>query len=132
MLVSMTKQNEAVENVGVALQNIISQNMRMALAYRHESGRSLARAFGVSQGLISQKMTGRTSWTIEDMEKAGRYLGIEPAWFLRAHEISEPQLVGPVGLEPTTGGLLPRAVVSSLSALRLRPRDMRGRLRLCT
>lgn len=107
MLVSMTKQNEAVENVGVTLQNIISQNMRMALAYPPESGRSLARAFGVSQGLISQKMTGRTSWTIEDMEKAGRYLGIEPAWFLRAHEISEPQLVGPVGLEPTTGGLLP-------------------------
>ena len=133
MLVSMTKQNEAVENVGVTLQNIISQNMRMALAYRHESGRSLARAFGVSQGLISQQMTGRTSWTIEDMEKAGRYLGIEPAWFLRAHEISEPQLVGPVGLEPTTGGLLPtiRAVVTSLSAVHLRPRGLRGRLCIC-
>lgn len=134
MLVSMTKQNEAVENVGVTLQNIISQNMRMALAYRHESGRSLARAFGVSQGLISQKMTGRTSWTIEDMEKAGRYLCIEPAWFLRAHEISEPQLVGPVGLEPTTGGLLPSAhrILPSLSAVAFSPRDMRGLLCLAT
>ena len=130
MLVSMTKQNEAVENVGVTLQNIISQNMRMALAYRHESGRSLARAFGVSQGLISQKMTGRTSWTIEDMEKAGRYLDIEPAWFLRAHNVmGEP--VGPLGLEPRTGGLLPAPIVS-LSFVVERPRDLRGRLCLGT
>lgn len=127
----MTEQNETVENVGVTLQNIISQNMRLALAYKHESGRSLARAFGVSQGLISQKMTGRTSWTIDDMEKAGRYLGIEPAWFLRSHEISEPQWVGPLGLEPRTGGLLPAPIVS-LSFVVERPRDLRGRLCLCT
>lgn len=62
------------------------------------------------------------------MEKAGRYLGIEPAWFLRAHNVmGEP--VGPVGLEPTTGGLLP---ISSLSFFAERPRGLRGRLCLCT
>ena len=127
----MTTYNESVENIGLTLQQIISDNMLFALAARRLNRAQLAAGIGVSGGLISQKLNGRTNWTIEDMEKAGRYLGIEPAWFLRAHNVmGEP--VGPVGLEPTTGGLLPRAVVSSLSALRLRPRDMRGRLRLCT
>lgn len=127
----MTTYTESVENIGLTLQQIISDNMLFALAARRLNRAKLAEGIGVSGGLISQKLRGRTNWTIEDMEKAGRYLGIEPAWFLRAHNVmGEP--VGPVGLEPTTGGLLPRAVVSSLSALRLRPRDMRGRLRLCT
>lgn len=127
----MTTYTESVENIGLTLQQIISDNMLLALAARRLNRAKLAEGIGVSGGLISQKLRGRTNWTIEDMEKAGRYLGIEPAWFLRAHNVmGEP--VGPVGLEPTTGGLLPRAVVSSLSALRLRPRDMRGRLRLCT
>lgn len=127
----MTTYNESIENIGLTLQQIISDNMLFALAARRLNRAQLAAGIGVSGGLISQKLNGRTNWTIEDMEKAGRYLGIEPAWFLRAHNVmGEP--VGPVGLEPTTGGLLPRAVVSSLSALRLRPRDMRGRLRLCT
>lgn len=128
----MTTVNESVETIGMTLQQIISDNMVLAIASRHITRAKLAEGLGVSGSLVSQKIKGRTSWTIEDMEKAGRYLNIEPAWFLRAHDIDAPEFVGPLGLEPRTGGLLPRAVVSSLSALRLRPRDMRGRLRLCT
>ena len=127
----MDTYNETVENIGLTLQQIVSDNMLLAIASRRITRAKLAAGLGVSGSLISQKIKGRTSWTIEDMEKAGRYLNIEPAWFLREHDITGA-VVGPVGLEPTTGGLLPRAVVSSLSALRLRPRDMRGRLRLCT
>lgn len=127
----MTTYTESVENIGLTLQQIISDNMLFALAARRLNRAKLAEGIGVSGGLISQKLRGRTNWTIEDMEKAGRYLNIEPAWFLRAHNVmGEP--VGPLGLEPRTGGLLPRAVVSSLSALRLRPRELRGRLHLCT
>ena len=102
--------------------------MLFALAARRLNRAKLAEGIGVSGGLISQKLRGRTNWTIEDMEKAGRYLNIEPAWFLRAHNVmGEP--VGPVGLEPTTGGLLP---ISSLSFFVERPRELRGRLCLCT
>lgn len=101
----MTTQYESVANIGLTLQQIISENMLIALGKKHLTRAKLAAGIGVSGGLISQKINGRTNWTIEDMEKAGRYLGIEPAWFLRAHEISEPQLVGPLGLEPRTGGL---------------------------
>ena len=127
----MDTYNETVENIGLTLQQIVCDNMLLAIASRRITRAKLAAGLGVSGSLISQKIKGRTSWTIEDMEKAGRYLNIEPAWFLREHDVTGA-VVGPVGLEPTTGGLLPRAVVSSLSALRLRPRDMRGRLCLCT
>lgn len=129
----MTTYTESVENIGLTLQQIISDNMLFALAARRLNRAKLAEGIGVSGGLISQKLRGRTNWTIEDMEKAGRYLGIEPAWFLRAHNVmGEP--VGPVGLEPTTGGLLPvwSSLRSSLSAVFLHPRDMRGLLCLCT
>lgn len=99
--------------MGLTLQQIISDNMLFALAARRLNRAKLAEGIGVSGGLISQKLRGRTNWTIEDMEKAGRYLNIEPAWFLRAHNVmGEP--VGPVGLEPTTGGLLPPAPPGTL------------------
>ncbi|MFR0603182.1 helix-turn-helix domain-containing protein [Bifidobacterium pseudolongum subsp. globosum] len=104
-MLGMTKHTEDIENIGMTLQEVITRNMRIALGYNGKRQSDLARAFGVSRVTVSQKMTGKINWTIEDMEKAGRYLGIEPAWFLRAHEISEPQLVGPLGLEPRTGGL---------------------------
>ena len=125
----MTTYTESVENIGLTLQQIISDNMLLALAARRLNRAKLAEGIGVSGGLISQKLRGRTNWTIEDMERAGRFLDIEPAWFLRSHDIDAPQFVGPVGLEPTTGGLLP---ISSLSFFVERPRELRGRLCLCT
>lgn len=105
----MTTVNESVETIGMTLQQIISDNMVLAIASRHITRAKLAEGLGVSGSLVSQKIKGRTSWTIEDMEKAGRYLNIEPAWFLRAHDIDAPEFVGPLGLEPRTGGLLPPA-----------------------
>lgn len=103
----MTTVNESVETIGMTLQQIISDKMVLAIASRHITRAKLAEGLGVSGSLVSQKIKGRTSWTIEDMEKAGRYLNIEPAWFLRAHDIDAPEFVGPLGLEPRTGGLLP-------------------------
>lgn len=125
----MTTVNESVETIGMTLQQIISDNMVLAIASRHITRAKLAEGLGVSGSLVSQKIKGRTSWTIEDMEKAGRYLNIEPAWFLRAHDIDAPEFVGPLGLEPRTGGLLP---ISSLSFFVERPRELRGRLCLCS
>ena len=124
----MATYNETVENIGLTLQQIVSDNMLLAIASRRITRAKLAAGLGVSGSLISQKIKGRTSWTIEDMEKAGRYLNIEPAWFLREHDVTGA-VVGPVGLEPTTGGLLP---MYSLSFFAERPRELRGRLCLCT
>ena len=66
----------------ISLDTVICDNMRIALAMRKKNQADLARAFGVSSTLISQKMRGITSWTISDMAKAGKYLGIAPSRFL--------------------------------------------------
>lgn len=81
----MTTCNESVENTGLTLQQIISGNILVAIDARHINRAKLAEGLSVSGGLISQKLLGRTKWTVEDMEKAGRYLDIEPDWFLRDH-----------------------------------------------
>ena len=84
-----------------SLESIISINMKVALAVRNKSQADLARGLGVSNGVISQKMRGRTAWTIPDMEKAGEFLGIQPARFLEANGF----LVAGSGFEPETSGL---------------------------
>lgn len=115
----MAKQNEEVENIGARLQATISESVRLALAARGKRQADLARAFGISRTTMSQKISGKCGWTIEDMEKAGRYLGIEPAWFLRSHDIGlSSQVVGPQGLEPWTGGLLPLEMVKGRRQVR--------------
>lgn len=98
-LLGMTKYNETIEDIGLTLQQIVSDNMLLAIASRRITRAKLAAGLGVSGSLISQKIKGRTSWTLEDVEKAGRYLNIEPAWFLREHDVTGA-VVGPVGLEP--------------------------------
>ena len=102
----MTTYNESIENIGLTLQQIISDNMLFALAARRLNRAQLAAGIGVSGGLISQKLNGRTNWTIEDMGKAGRYLGIEPAWFLRRCGAMLSMVICPICARPVSG---PRA-----------------------
>ncbi len=78
----MTKQSETVELPGIALEEVISRNIRRALMLRSKNQSDLSRAFGVSPATISQKMHGICAWTIADIDKAGRYLNIAPARFL--------------------------------------------------
>lgn len=96
----MATYNETVEDIGLTLQQIVSDNMLLAIASRRIMRAKLAAGLGVSGSLISQKIKGRTSWTIEDMEKAGRYLNIEPAWFSCASMILLALLWGLWGLNP--------------------------------
>jgi transcriptional regulator with XRE-family HTH domain len=106
----MTTVTRAPETTGISLEKVISLNMKVALAMRGASQAELARYMGVSGGVISQKMRGRTSWTIPDMEKAGNFLKIAPSRFLEPNglltsEAMEPDTIKPGGLS-TTGLLL--------------------------
>lgn len=78
--------------------------MRVALAMRNKNQSDLSRAFGVSRTLISQKMRGVTSWTIQDMEKAGKYLQIAPFKFLDPNGLISEW--GRRGLNPGPHGYL--------------------------
>lgn len=86
----------------LSLDCIICDNMRVALAMRNKNQSDLSRAFGVSRTLISQKMRGVTSWTIQDMEKAGKYLQIAPFKFLDPNGLTSEW--GRRGLNPGPAG----------------------------
>lgn len=78
----MTKQAEIVEIPGIALEEVISRNIRLALLLRSKNQSDLARNFGVSPATISQKMHGIIAWTIADVSKASKFLNISPGKFL--------------------------------------------------
>lgn len=96
----MTTQTLEPQTQAIPLEEVISTNMRLALALRKKNQSDLSRALGVSSGLVSQKMHGTTAWTISDMEKAGQFLKIAPAKFLEPNGL----LVAGHGFEPWTGG----------------------------
>ena len=97
-MTTKTRERKAAKS---SLECVISMNMKVALAIRNKSQSDLARSMGVSSGVISQKMHGTTAWTISDMEKAGEFLGIQPAKFLEPNGL----LVAGSGFEPETSGL---------------------------
>ena len=66
-------QVKSNEGKGNGLQSIVTQNMRIAMAMRGVSQKDLAAAMGFNPSAISQKMTGRVLWNLEDIEKASGY-----------------------------------------------------------
>ncbi len=105
------------------LQEIVTDNIRNLMRVHQMRQIDLAHVLGLSKGSVAQKLTNRISWTLPDISKMAQYFEIAPSRLL----------VGPVGLEPTTGGLLPHSIISSLSAVGFKPsRNTRGLLCLCT
>lgn len=85
------------------LQKLITQNMRIAMALRGKTKqKDLADALGLSKASMSQKFTGKTVWTLEDIANASSYLRVKPEALLSM------QFVGPQGLEPWTDGFASR------------------------
>ena len=87
----MTKSLKTVDLPGIALEEVISRNIRIALMINDRNQSDLARAFGVSPGTISQKMHGVCAWTIADIDKAGKYLRIDPFRLLDPNGLVETE-----------------------------------------
>nr|WP_226847530.1 helix-turn-helix transcriptional regulator [Bifidobacterium lemurum] len=64
----MTKASEK------KLESTIVFNVRLLLAARGYSQSSLAEAMGIGRSAMSQKMSGRTSWSVVDLVNASRFL----------------------------------------------------------
>ena len=97
----MTTSTLSASKATGTLQNVVTVNMRVAMAVAGVSQARLSKVLGMSPSALSQKMKNRISWSIEDMEKAGRYFNIEPAKFLQTNGF----LVAGSGFEPETSGL---------------------------
>ena len=87
-------QKKTNEGKGGGLQAIVTQNMRIAMAMRGVSQKDLAAAMGFNPSAISQKMTGRVLWNLEDIEKASGFFNVKPEALVAGH-----------GFEPWTSGL---------------------------
>ena len=98
MMLSMTTQT--IKKTA-SLEDTLVTNIRVALAMKKMSQNALAKQMGITGGALSQKMRGTVTWTLQDLEKAGQLLGVEPAVLLDPHGL----LVAGHGFEPWTSGL---------------------------
>ena len=76
------------------LQSIVTRNMRVAMAIRGVNQKQLAHVLGIATSSMSQKFTGRTAWSLEDIEKASGFFHVKPEALVAGH-----------GFEPWTSGL---------------------------
>lgn len=79
----------------VDLQGVVTENIRSLMRKNHMKQIDLAQVLGLSKGSVAQKLTNRISWTLPDISRMAQFFEIAPYKLF----------VGPVGLEPTTGGL---------------------------
>ena len=77
----------------VGIQDIVTRNMKVAMALHDVNQQKLADALGVSRSSISQKMTHRVVWSLEDIEKASELFQVSPEALVAGH-----------GFEPWTSG----------------------------
>ncbi len=74
--------NTETQTKHFTLQDVVTRNIKVAMALYDAKQKDLANALGVERSSISQKITRRVAWSLEDVEKAGRFFGISPARFL--------------------------------------------------
>ena len=60
--------------------------VRAIMAQREITGQQLAAALGKSQPAISDRLRGRTSWTIDETDELEYVFGLEPGELLRRVE----------------------------------------------
>ena len=85
----------AAQAESVSLQDIVTRNMKVAMTLRNVKQKDLANALGVDRSSISQKMTRRVAWSLEDIEKASDFFHVKPEALVAGH-----------GFEPWTSGYL--------------------------
>lgn len=67
----------------------VAANLRAELARRHLTQRDLAKALGVTQQAISQRMLGRIAFDVNQLGAAAEFLGITPEQLLASHHERE-------------------------------------------
>lgn len=60
------------------MERVIARNVRFYLSARGLQQASLAEPMGIKPSALSQKMTGRITWSVADLVNAARFLGVKP------------------------------------------------------
>ncbi|NEG42785.1 helix-turn-helix domain-containing protein [Bifidobacterium dentium] len=70
--------------LGDYLQRVFIWNVNMQLTGRGMTQQSLCAALGLKRGAVSAKMTGKTSWTIQDIAAVAEFFNVPPLSLLDA------------------------------------------------
>ena len=78
----------------IMLQENVTKFIKVAMTLNGVSQKTLAEALGYNPSAVSQKMSGRVRWNLDDIEKASNFLHVKPE-----------AMVAGQGFEPWTSGL---------------------------
>lgn len=77
MTIATISPKVAAQAESVSLQDIVTRNMKVAMTLRNVKQKDLANALGVDRSSISQKMTRRVAWSLEEYRKSLGLLSCE-------------------------------------------------------
>lgn len=80
------------------IQKNLIQNIRIRLVLKGLSQKKLAQGMGISVPSLSLKMTGRTSWSLDDVVRVSSFLGIPLTTLLAPPSLTTKELADPMAL----------------------------------
>lgn len=99
---------------GGSLRERVAEEVRVQLARKRMSGTQLAKRMGVSQAYIWRRLSGETALDLNDLERIGEILAVEPSDLLprtanlsggsnltKSHRSVRPRDTRPKGREST-------------------------------
>lgn len=75
----------------MTLDTMVGETIHMELWRRGKPASELAPVIGVSQSVMSKKLRGKVKWSLEEIYKASRFLGI-PVVEIMPKEVALPHL----------------------------------------
>lgn len=94
VMVVIQKKKTDIDDVH-SLRNNVATNIKVAMAMTNVYQKDLAQVLGITQPTLSSKLAGKTTWTLDDIEKVSSFFHVNP----------ETLLVAGHGFEPWTSGL---------------------------
>ena len=73
-----------INGLGDYMQKVFIWNVNMQLTGRGMNQQALCAPLGLKKGAVSAKMTGKTTWTIQDIAAVAEFLNVSPLYLLDA------------------------------------------------
>lgn len=93
-IMELARKQSQIYRGAVDLQETVTHNLKSYMTEQKVNQQQLAEALGLNASTVSQKMTKRVNWTLDDIEKASEFFKVNPE-----------ALVAGSGFEPETSGL---------------------------
>lgn len=68
-----------------SLQDRVTLNIKMLLTLQSSKQKQLAKGIGISPTTLSDKISGKIRWNLDDIEKASDFLHVKPETLVAGH-----------------------------------------------